>query len=355
MTRSPYATAERSAFWSRSVSRDFDPRDLARAGRPLLRQGDRVMSAGSCFAANTIPYLEKSGYEYLRTEWRPLAFMPCPEKFSYDAFTAAYGNVYTARQMQQLLRRARGTFKPKEKYWEEKDRFVDPFRPGLKYFSRTALEFDLLTKQHLNCVVEGLRKATVFLFTVGLTEAWVSRSDGAVYPACPGTIAGSFDPAKHAFHNLTAEETARDLSTFIREARKLNKKLRFILTVSPVPLVATATEQHVLEATIHSKSALRVAMSQVAAENEDVVYFPAYEIVTGPQAPFAFFETDRRNVSAAGVEAVMSAFLAASESNPSQRRDEDGRVTAWAASRELSKRIGAGECEEAMADREMSL
>ena len=39
--------------------------------------------------------------------------------------------------------------------------------------------------------------------------------------------------------------------------RDYNENMRFILTVSPVPLVATAGSEHVLAATLYSKSVLR--------------------------------------------------------------------------------------------------
>ena len=59
-----------------------------------------------------------------------------------------------------------------------------------------------MTRQHLDCVLAAFRQASVFVFTLGLTEAWVSRADGAVFPACPGTVAGSFDAGRHHFHNM---------------------------------------------------------------------------------------------------------------------------------------------------------
>jgi hypothetical protein len=123
-----------------------------------------------------------------------------------------------------------------------------------------------------------------------------------------------------------------------------------ILTVSPVPLVATASGRHVLTATTYSKSVLRVAAGEITAKDLRVNYFPAYEIVTGPQAPETFFERDRRNVSREAIDVVMGAFLACCE--PAERaalaaigdRNDD-------AATEISRAIVEFECEEAMADR----
>lgn len=349
MTQSPYSTAPDRAFWSRSVARNYAPAALTGDAGPILRRGDRVMSAGSCFAANIVPYLERSGFAYVRTETQhPLLRIP-PEALGYANFSAAYGNIYTSRQLLQLIERATGRFKPAEAYWEGDDgTFIDPFRPGLRYRARSVAEFDALTTQHLECVRLAIKQATVFVFTLGLTEMWMAQQDGAAYPACPGTVAGTFDPARHVFHNLTVGDVMRDLHRFIRIVRKMNPSLRIVLTVSPVPLVATATGGHVLPATIYSKSVLRAVAGELAAVLPDVTYFPAYEIVTGPQAPEDFFEPDRRNVSKAAVDTVMAALLANSETGDRPRAAEAPQARAV---QDLSRALVEAACEEEMADR----
>lgn len=363
--RSPYDTAPDRSFWSRSVSRDFQPADLLAPGVVLLRKGDRVASAGSCFAANIVPYLERSGFAYVRAETPHPALRVPPENLGYANFSAAYGNIYTARQLLQMLYRCLGLWQPKERMWRDGETFIDPFRPGLRYRARSEREFDLLTQQHLACVRRMLAEATVFVFTLGLTEAWVSREDGAVFPACPGTVGGTYDPNRHAFHNMTVADVTGDLNEFIREVRKLNPALRIILTVSPVPLVATATGGHALSATIYSKSVLRVAANEVASANSETQYFPAYEIVTGPQAPDDFFEPDRRNVSKAAVETVMGALLARCEGGqiaampprvsapppkPPSVPDAHEPLGEESVQQRLSAFIVDAECEEVMSD-----
>ena len=55
---------------------------------------------------------------------------------------------------------------------------------------------------------------------------------------------------------------------------------KILLTVSPVALFTTFTQQDVLIANCYSKSALRAAAEAVVVENDHVDYFPAYESVT---------------------------------------------------------------------------
>jgi len=347
MATHPYKHAPATAFWSRSVSSHWNPANLLHSGNHLIRKNDAVVSAGSCFAANIAPYLKSSGLNYLKTEKaHPIFATKMGEKFGYSDYSAAYGNVYTARQLLQLLRRSLGTFKPSEDRWYNNSCVIDPFRPGLRYPARSDQEFDVLTRQHLARTREAFEKADVFIFTFGLTEAWSSRADGAVFPACPGTIAGEFDDKIHAFKNFTVEETVSDFCEFISLLRQNNTDVRIILTISPVPLVATATSDHVLSATIYSKSVLRVAAQEISRQLKDVVYFPAYEIITGPQAPTEFFSEDRRHVSEMGVDAVMRALLQHCEIMPDHSEAPGKTEQADSKIGEISQRIGEYECEE---------
>ncbi len=308
------------------------------------------MSAGSCFAANVRKYLDAWGLDYVVTE-RPHPQWPeAAEASFYDAYSARYGNVYTARQMVQLLQRALRDFAPEEDHWVTPDgRFVDPFRPGITHRAYSLPELRALTAQHLRAVKRAVEAATVFVFTLGLTEAWVSASDGAVFPACPGTVAGEYDPERHCFVNFSIGEVTADLDAMIRMLRKINPKIAVIVTVSPVPLVATASGRHVLVATAYSKSVLRVAADDVARRHKDVAYFPAYEMVLGPQHRESPFADDLRTVREPAVAEVMHGFHSAYFDRVDTAPDPVDRQVAY----ELSDTVAAAltdDCEEMFAD-----
>lgn len=364
MADHPYKHAENRAFWARSVARSGEIDDVIRLTSPLIATGERVMSAGSCFAVNMIPFLESNGFGYVRTEFQSQIWGEIPEEnLSYAKFSAGYGNIYTARQLLQLLLRCQGKWRPIEDRIHVDGKVVDLFRPGLRWPAQSNAEFETITARHLRCVREAIAEADVFIFTLGLTEAWISRDDGAVYPACPGTIAGEFDPHKHAFINFSAREVSEDLDRAISELRSINPRIRLILTVSPVPLVATATDQHVIVATSYSKAALRVAAEEVSQKYKFASYFPAFEIVAGIQAPDTYLEEDRRNPTKLAIDAVMRLFLAACGKGRLQIRSHQvdpsptlaepqgsevrGRRSALA---DLASQAIRAECEEAMAD-----
>ena len=343
----PYKSFPPRQFWSRSVSSGFSAGDVGTYPLPLVERKDRIVTAGSCFAANLVPYLEGAGLTYLKTEFtNPIFGKVPPESLSYGKFSAGYGNIYTTRQLYQLLLRACGAFTPAEDRWRVGPRLVDPFRPGLTYAARSDREFDEISRRHLRAVRKAFSECSVFIFTLGLTEAWYSKLDGAVFPACPGTIAGAYDPDRHGFVNFTVQDVTDDLGKFVARLRSINPGVRIILTVSPVPLVATAEQAHVLAATTYSKSVLRVAAETAARTFDNIFYFPSYEIVTGPQAPEDFFESDRRDVSRKAVEVVMGAFLSACERNVRIPEPVGATSPDAAIPEQLSSRLAAIECEE---------
>ena len=232
-------------------------------------------------------------------------------KFGYNLFSARYGNIYTTAQLRQLVERAFTGRQFKDTAWEDNGRFYDVFRPTIEPDGfRSLKELEDSRESHLWSVRDLFSEAEVFIFTLGLTEAWRARADGLVYPLCPGTAAGTFDPERHEFVNYTCAEVVRDFEAFMEIVRADNPDIKFVLTVSPVPLVATATADHVVTATSHSKAILRTAAGELYNRHANVDYFPSYEIFTTPLAAAGFYADDKRNPTPEGISIAMEMFFA---------------------------------------------
>jgi len=354
MSEHPYRRLPDKAFWRRSVatvpSGAVDP-----VGDFTLRLGPdtKVATAGSCFAQHIARHLGKSSLCYYVAEpGHPILPEDIRKAHNYGVFSARYGNIYTARQLLQLFQRAYGRLSPAEDAWIESDGTVrDPFRPGVQprgFVSVAEMRAD--RKQHLAAVREMFEALDVLVFTFGLTECWESRADGAVFPLCPGVEGGAFDKDRHAFRNQDAGEVISDMSQFVEGLKAVNPRAQIVLTVSPMPLVATASPGvHVLSATTYSKSALRVAADALRRRYPHVHYFPAYEIVTGAFNRGRYFAEDLRSVTEEGVSHVMRLFLhhatggSVTASAPAARPVDDFLAAAEAAVE--------GECDEMALDR----
>jgi hypothetical protein len=273
---------------------------------------DRVATAGSCFAQHIARHLRKSGFNYFVTETaNPIVPGSAVERFNYGIFSARYGNLYTTRQLVQTLKRAYGLFSPSEDVWIREDgRLLDPFRPQIQPNGfASAAEYCADRLQHYAAIRRMIEQLDVFVFTLGLTETWTALSDGSVFPICPGVAGGAFDSSKHKFVNFGVTDVVADLHEALGFIIERNAQARFILTVSPVPLVATAEMRSALVSTTYSKSVLRVAAEEVSSAYASVAYFPSYEVITGNHARGRYFAEDLRSVTEEGVSHVMRLFM----------------------------------------------
>lgn len=361
-----YTGAPDRNFWRRSVAEC--PPDLVDPVGDFpacIRPDTKVATAGSCFAQHIARYLRDNGFNYYVTEpGHPILPESIRTKNNYGLFSARYGNIYTARQLLQLVERAYGRFAPREDVWKEADDvFLDPFRPSAQPGGFVSeLEMRLDRAQHLAAARTMLETMDVFIFTLGLTECWMSSRDGAVFPICPGVEGGEFDEERHVFYNQTVDDVVSDMTRFLMLLGRINPKAQVILTVSPVPLAATARrDQHVLSATTYSKSVLRVAADMLATQFDHVAYFPSYEIITGSFSRGAYYAEDLRNVLESGVSHVMGLFMKHATDTGGALSDRPSEAIAQAAvlnsprstadAMALATQLIEVECDEAMLDR----
>ena len=166
----------------------------------------------------------------------------------------------------------------------------------------------LSRSEHLAAVRRVITECHWLVFTLGLTEGWRSKIDGAVYPIAPGVSGGSFDETVHEFVNFSVSEISEDLRSFVEFITRVNPNIKILLTVSPVPLIATYESRHVLVSNCFSKAALRVAADEAERRFSNVIYFPSYEIITSPSSGSQYYHDDLREVTEAGINHVMRMF-----------------------------------------------
>ena len=307
----PYSQLPAKAFW-RSAIAEQHPLDIHSLWAPKhsLPRDAPIITAGSCFAQHIGRALKTRGYHWLDTEPAPPFVSDALKKrFNYGIFSFRTGNIYTAALFKQWLDCAIGDVAPPDEAWEENGRWYDPFRPNIEPDGFAGRAEMLASRSGtLSAIRSGLEGAEIIVFTLGLTEAWLNRGSGHVYPMCPGTVRGIFLPDAHVFKNYGYAEIKQDLTDALDMIKRVNPKARFLLTVSPVPLTATAAGEHVLVATNYSKSTLRAVAGDTAART-DTDYFPSYEIITSFPFRGMFFEPNLRNVSPHGVDFVMDTFF----------------------------------------------
>ena len=139
------------------------------------------------------------------------------------------------------------------------------------------------------------------------------------------------DAGRHVFRLTTVEENARNLQEIVTLIRQMNAEAPIVLTLSPVPLLATFREISCLTADCVSKSVLRVAIDQVMTERiQGLYYWPSFEIVkwVGATLPWSAYGEggSARDVNRAVVAAIIDTFVEAYYTPEAQRAMRDRRA-----------------------------
>lgn len=328
----PYEVLPETSFWRSSVAERnmLEISDLWTA-KNVIAGTDTVATAGSCFAQHISRAMIKNGFNWVDAEPAPveMSAKDC-RMFGYGVFSFRTGNIYTAALLRQWVEAAFGVMPLDDEFWEQDGRVFDPLRPAIEPNGFASVgELQALRRHSLDAMRRVLSEVDLFVFTLGLTESWRNKKSGLVYAACPGTLAGAYCEDEHEFHNQTYPEILADMQTVLDLVRQHNPKVKFLLTVSPVPLVATADSKHVLVSTTYSKSVLRAVAGDLSTVRDDTDYFPSFEIINSTPFRGAFFMPNQREVSAAGVDFVMRHFFAGLglEAAEPQGRHDQNRVS----------------------------
>lgn len=311
MSNNPYKNCSDYAFWRRAVS-DVEKHnvDPVVTTKFKIDKREKVATAGSCFAQHISRMLHKAGFNYFVPEDGSYLSPDIRKELNYGVFSARYGNIYTSRQLLQLLEECYDNRQTTDQAWKRSDGvWVDPLRPRISPAGFASPdEVKQSRTEHLMHVRRVFEECDIFIFTLGLTEAWRSKLDGTVFPIAPGVAGGNFSNDRYEFVNLDVNDVLSDMETFLEKFKVINTNAKILLTVSPVPLIATYERSHVLCATTYSKSVLRVAAEMLAKSRTWVDYFPSYEIIIGNYNRSSYYESDYRQVSAIGVSHAMRCF-----------------------------------------------
>jgi hypothetical protein len=276
-----------------------------RHGRPVdpiaLSPEDRIATAGSCFAQHIGNALAARGRISSIASHRRRSSRMRQRRGGSAWFSRRYGNVYTARQMLQLAQEAlaggarwtpcgnaKGAFTMRCAR-----RWTWPAMPPRNRAAGPPLHLRVRTM---------LETMDVLVFTLGdrmlgKPGRWHGLSHRAGHPG------GQFRPHLHAFRNLRHGEVLADMAAFWALVKEVNPRARLLLTVSPVPLVATASEGTCCPPrSIPNRCCARWRV--IWPPTMPTSPISSYEI-TGHPSRGMFFNPDLRTVNAMGVDLVM--------------------------------------------------
>jgi hypothetical protein len=155
-------------------------------------------------------------------------------------------------------------------------------------------------------------KVDGIILTVGLAEVWLDSVSGGVF--WRGVPKSLYDETRHVCRVSSVEENEDNLREIVRLIRAVKPDIPIILTLSPVPLRATASDKSCITVDTVSKAILRVAIDNVmASKPANVYYWPSFEIVRSlaPHLPHEWFGEDgnTRHVNRDAVHMILKAFM----------------------------------------------
>ena len=163
-----------------------------------------------------------------------------------------------------------------------------------------------------DAVLTELAKADCVVLTYGLSEVWRDAVTGEVF--WMGVPQELFEKGRHVFSRTTVQENLEAITRTLTRLTSFNPSLQVVVTVSPIPLNATFSEETCIVADARSKSVLRSAVAE-AMDNlncERVHYWPSFEAFRwlGSHVDYPTIrKKDARHPDPALIDAVIELFL----------------------------------------------
>jgi GSCFA family len=275
------------------------------APRFQMDRRDKVYAIGSCFARGIENVLAGVGMEVLSRSDAFDRFAPNRDELKLG-FTNKY-NVFSVYNELRWGLDPAAQF-PRETVVEVGNGlFYDPHtNPALQLAGR---EETLQRRSILQSITARVRECRVVIITLGLAEIWRDRIGDVIINTTPVPEAFRQHPDRYEFRVSSFAEnlaTLEKMHVLLTEFGHLDTQI--VVTVSPVPLMATFSGQDVVVANTYSKSMLRAAAQEWSGLHDNVHYFPSYEIVLNSDPELTWMD-DRRHVRGPVVEHIMKLFL----------------------------------------------
>jgi tetratricopeptide (TPR) repeat protein len=206
----------------------------------FLNKNTRFFTMGSCFARNLANNLVKSGYvshhmeisEYINTTFANRVFVDWLSDADIDAAI--------------------------------RDRIVELLPPAW-------------SKEN---TLQAIKNCDVFILTLGVAPAFFDRATGDFVLPRPSALNSRVLAEKYLFRTTSVKENVDNVLYLIEFIRNISPHMRIVVTVSPVPLLASFEHESAVQADCLSKSTMRLVAHEVVNSSNvsNILYWPSFEI-----------------------------------------------------------------------------
>jgi hypothetical protein len=271
-----------------------------------LRRDDKFYAIGSCFARGLEFALRKRKFAVESAAPEFARLQPVNKEMSGLGFINKYNTFSILNELRWALD-PDAVFPVESIAQVTETTWSDPHtNPTLEL---VGFEQTLERRALLQTVTRRITECRAVIITLGLAEVWRDVQADVYVNSTPIPSLFKTQPDRYEFHVTSFAENWTNLETIhALLSRYGHPDLHFVVTVSPVPLMATFSTMDVVVANTYSKSLLRTVAQEWAAAHDNVDYFPSYEIVLNSDRAAAW-EADLRHVKGAGAQHIMELFV----------------------------------------------
>jgi tetratricopeptide (TPR) repeat protein len=128
--------------------------------------------------------------------------------------------------------------------------------------------------------VQIIKDADVFILTLGVAPAFFDRATGDFVLPRPSALNSRVLAEKYRYRTTSVQENVDNVLYLINFIRSISPSIKIVVTVSPVPLVASFEYESAVQADCLSKSTMRLVAHEVVNNSniENILYWPSFEV-----------------------------------------------------------------------------
>ncbi|WP_174300274.1 GSCFA domain-containing protein [Caulobacter sp. S45] len=241
-----------------------------------MEKGESVFTIGSCFARNVETRLEAAGFYVPMRQLEIVSEYVGSNEDNPNIFNN-YGAPSILNELQWAL--GERDFDPETCLLEvTPGKFCDLHLTRL--LKAVPVDEALARRNRIKAAMAKVRDCRIIIITLGLVEVWYDNHSQSYLNIPPPKMAAAKYPDRFVIHVMQYNDILDCLNeTLALIGRHNANDFKVVLTVSPVPLALTFTDQDVIVANTYSKSVLRAVSQELADRHANVDYFPSYESI----------------------------------------------------------------------------
>jgi len=247
--------------------------------RGLINHRQGIVMMGSCFSDNIGAKLEQA---YFDVEINP--------------FGTLYNPASIACGIDDLLNKR--LFNKSDLIRVDGDNRWHSFSHHSSFSKVSAEDMLVNINQQIENVHQAICKASVLIITFGTAWVYEHNVTQKVVANCHKLPASNFNRRL-----MSVDEIVIQWQNVIERLRRLNKDIRIIFTVSPIRHLRDGAHENQI-----SKSILLLAINDLIKKDNQLIYFPAYEVMNDDLRDYRFYASDMTHPSEIAVDYIYDLF-----------------------------------------------